>query len=115
MRTTVVSRAHRAHRVGGPGAVPTRPTGGEFRLLAWLFRHPLIAATPPVLTAAVVRFGPAPVGAALAGLVVALAVWWRAHPPSYDRWAAPRIRTCWRRWVGLPRRAAGPGCSARVS
>jgi DNA segregation ATPase FtsK/SpoIIIE, S-DNA-T family len=98
MRTTVVSRAHRAHRVGGPGAVPTRPTGGEFRLLAWLFRHPLIAATPPVLVAAVVRFGPAPVGAALAGLVVALAVWWRAHPPSYDRWAAPRIRTCLRRW-----------------
>jgi DNA segregation ATPase FtsK/SpoIIIE, S-DNA-T family len=99
MRTTVVSRPHRAHRVGGPGAIPTRPTGGEFRLLGWLFRHPLIALTPPAVTAAVVRFGPVPVGAALAGLVVALAVWWRAHPPSYDRWAAPRVRTCWRRWV----------------
>ncbi len=97
MRTPVVSRPRAI--VGGPGAIPTRPTGGEFRLLGWLCRHPLIALTPPALTAAVVRFGPAPVGAALAGLVVVLAVWWRAHPPSYDRWAAPRVRTCWRRWI----------------
>ncbi len=95
MRTTVISRSRNG---GGPGAVPTRPMGGEFRVLAWLCRHPLITATPPSLMAAVIRFGPPAVGAAIGALLVALAVWWRAHPPSYDRWAAPRVRTVWRRW-----------------
>ena len=63
----------------------------------------------PPSTAAVVRFGARPVGATLAGLVVALVVWWRAHPPSFDRWAAPRMRTCWRRWTAYRgRRWAAP-------
>jgi S-DNA-T family DNA segregation ATPase FtsK/SpoIIIE len=35
-----------------------------------------------------------------AGAVVAgVLVWWRAHPASFDRWAAPRIRSTWRRWT----------------
>src|SRR5687767_6131845 len=34
-------------------------------------------------------------GAALAGPLV----WWRAHPPTYDRFAAPRVRSVWRRWT----------------
>ena len=40
--------------------------------------------------------------------VVLLLVWWRAHPASFDRWAAPRIRSAWRRWtVYRGRRWAG--------
>jgi DNA segregation ATPase FtsK/SpoIIIE, S-DNA-T family len=46
------------------------------------------------------RFGPPTVGITIASLLLLLAVWWRTHPPSYDRWAAPRVRTCWRRWIG---------------
>jgi hypothetical protein len=97
MRTTVLSRSHRAplvHRVGGPGAVPTRPTGGEFRLAAWLCRHPLIALTPVVVIAAMYRFGPPVVGFSLAGVVVALAAGGAGSPTAAD---------------------AGPGCSPRVS
>ena len=41
MRTPAVSRPG----TGGPGAIPTRPIGAEFRVLAWLCRHPLIALT----------------------------------------------------------------------
>ena len=43
MRKPAVSRPG----AGGPGAIPTRPIGAEFRLLGWLCRHPLIALTPP--------------------------------------------------------------------
>ena len=49
-----------------------------------------------------------PWATALAGLVAVLLVWWRAHPASFDRWAAPRIRSAWRRWtVYRGRRWAG--------
>ena len=52
-----------------------------------------------------------PVGYALAGLVAVLVVWWRAHPPSFDRWAAPRHPLGLAALDGLPRPALGRGCS----
>ena len=96
MRTPAVSRPG----AGGPGAIPTRPIGAEFRVVGWLCRHPLIALAALVIGFAVYRFGAPAVGITIGALLVLLAVWWRAHPPSYDRWAAPRVRTCWRRWIG---------------
>jgi DNA segregation ATPase FtsK/SpoIIIE, S-DNA-T family len=39
------------------------------------------------------------VPAQLAGLVAALVIWWRAHPASFDRWAAPTLRSARRRWT----------------
>jgi len=53
---------------------------------------------PLALGWAVLRFGLVPVGYTLAGLALALAVWGRAHPDSFDRWAAPWLRTFKRRW-----------------
>lgn len=77
----------------------TRPVGREFRVLAWLVRHPLFWAVPVVLVAAGQRWSP-PVVATAAGVAVAgLLIWWRAHPASFDRWAAPRVRSTWRRWT----------------
>ena len=55
MRTPAVSRPG----AGGPGTIPTRPIGAEFRVLRWLCRHPLIALTPAVIALFVYRFGPA--------------------------------------------------------
>src|SRR4051795_11199310 len=77
----------------------TRPTGAEWRALGWLLRHPLFALLPLLAVLAVRTWGAAVVGYAAAGLVAVLLVWWRAHPASFDRWAAPRIRSAWRRWT----------------
>jgi S-DNA-T family DNA segregation ATPase FtsK/SpoIIIE len=76
-----------------------RPTGREVRVLAWLARHPLITLAPPATTAAVVWWGARPVAVAVAVVLAVLLGWWRGHPTSFDRFAAPRIRSGWRRWT----------------
>ena len=86
----------------------TRQVGVEIRALRWMVRHPLFLLLPTAVVLAVHRWGPVVVGYTAAGLVVALLVWWRAHPASFDRWVAPRIRSTWRRWtVYRGRRWAG--------
>src|SRR4051812_12857437 len=77
----------------------TRQTGAELRALGWLCPHPLFALLPLLAVLAVRAWGPVVAGYGLAGLVAALAMWWRASPASFDRWAAPRIRSAWRRWT----------------
>ena len=77
----------------------TRSTGAEWRALAWLIRHPLFLLVPAGLLAAAHAWGPVLVPAVLGGLLIAALVWWRAHPPSYDRFVAPRVRSAWRRWT----------------
>jgi DNA segregation ATPase FtsK/SpoIIIE, S-DNA-T family len=66
--------------------------------LAWLVRHPLIPLVAAVLGAGWYRYGWAPVCGVLGVVVVGLVVWWRAHPGSFDRWIAPRLRSARRRW-----------------
>jgi len=86
----------------------TRSTGAELRALGWLIRHPLFWLVPAGLLAGVHAWGAVALGVTLAGLLVAVLVWWRAHPPSYDRFLAPRVRSTWRRWTAYRgRRWAG--------
>jgi S-DNA-T family DNA segregation ATPase FtsK/SpoIIIE len=88
---------------GRPGTVAgrgtARSTGADVRAGVWLVRHPVWVLLPAFGVWAVVVWGMTAVavstGAALAGLLV----WWRAHPPTYDRFAAPRVRSVWRRWT----------------
>src|SRR4051794_9755635 len=84
---------------GGSTRASTRRIGGEFRATAWLLRHPLFALAPGLTVVAVRQWGAPAVGYALAGLVAVLVIWWRAHPASFDRWAAPRLRSARRRWT----------------
>src|SRR5690349_21567335 len=84
---------------GGSVRASTRSAGSEFRALVWLMRHPLMVAVPALAVAAMRTWGPVTAGSGLAGLVAVLVVWWRAHPASFDRWAAPRLRSCRRRWT----------------
>ncbi|NMH78992.1 cell division protein FtsK, partial [Pseudonocardia xinjiangensis] len=77
----------------------TRPTGQEIRVVVWLLRHPAWALVPVFGLWAVVVWGATAVLSGLGGLVGAVVVWWRAHPASFDRWAAPRVRSVWRRWT----------------
>src|SRR4051794_30615 len=76
-----------------------RPIGREMQAIGWLFRHPLFLMLPGLVALGVVHLGPAPTGWLLAGLVLAVLVWWRAHPSSFDAWAAPWLRSGWRRWT----------------
>jgi S-DNA-T family DNA segregation ATPase FtsK/SpoIIIE len=77
----------------------TRPIGREIRGLVWLGRHPTILLLPAALGWAVHTWGPYPTGGVVGGLVLTVVIWWRVHPPSYDRFAAPRLRSLWRRWT----------------
>src|SRR6476661_9117914 len=77
----------------------TRQTGAELRALGWLLRHPLFALLPLLAVLAVRAWGAVTVGYGFVGLVAVLILWWRAHPASFDRCAAPRIRSAWRRWT----------------
>lgn len=96
-------------RTGTVAARPsTRSTGAEVRALIWLLRHPLLWLLPALLGAAVIWWGPISPAATVGALVLAVLIWWRTHPPSYDRFAAPRVRSGWRRWtVYRGRRWAG--------
>src|SRR6185312_12288923 len=85
-----------------------RATGGEWRALAWLCRHPGWLLVPALLVFAALRWGPLVVAATLGGIGLVLVVWARLHPPTFDRWAAPWLRRYWRRWtVYRGRRWAG--------
>lgn len=91
----------RHDRFGGHGRPrrSTRPAGGEMRALTWMVRHPLPWLVPLAVLVAGVWFGWVPVAGALGGLLGAVLVWWRAHPATFDHYAAPRLRSSRRRWT----------------
>jgi S-DNA-T family DNA segregation ATPase FtsK/SpoIIIE len=86
-------------RGGTAGRRSARPIGAEFKVLAWLVRHPGWLLVPALGVWAAALWGVTAAGFGVSGLVAAVLAWWRAHPASFDRWAAPRIRSTWRRWT----------------
>jgi S-DNA-T family DNA segregation ATPase FtsK/SpoIIIE len=70
------------------------------RVLLWLARHPGWLLAPTGLGAIAWQFGAHVAGCLVGGLMIVLGGWGRAHPPSFDRWVAPRLRSMWRRWWG---------------
>ncbi|GAA1187535.1 FtsK/SpoIIIE domain-containing protein [Pseudonocardia alaniniphila] len=91
------SRPRGGGAVAGRGS--GRSTGGEIRALLWLARHPGWALLPAVAVWALLALGTVTVGSIAAGLLAGVLVWWRSHPPSFDRCAAPVLRSTWRRWT----------------
>ncbi len=85
--------------VNGGTRRPARPAGAERRAMTWMGRHPLPWVVPLLVLAAAVAFGRVPVGCTVAGLLGAVAIWWRAHPATFDRIAAPWLRSRRRRWT----------------
>ena len=75
-----------------------RSAGKEMLVAAWLVRHPGMWLVPGLLGAGLWVYGWLPVASVLAGVVGGVLIWWRAHPASFDRWAAIRLRSGWRRW-----------------
>lgn len=81
---------------GRPGSA--RRAGGEMRALAWLVRHPGFALVTALLVTSWAYVGLLVTAYTVGGLALALTVWGRAHPASFDAIAAPRLRATWRRW-----------------
>ncbi|MEU3624095.1 cell division protein FtsK [Amycolatopsis coloradensis] len=75
-----------------------RRVGGEFRALKWTVRHPGSVLTPGALTASGIELGWSTTGGIVGGTAVGLCTWYRAHPDTFDHYAAPRMRAWRRRW-----------------
>jgi S-DNA-T family DNA segregation ATPase FtsK/SpoIIIE len=88
-----------------------RTQGWEWRVAGWAARHPGFVAAPAVLAAGLAEVGPVTTGGVVAGAVAAGVGWYRGHPESWSRLAAPRLRALRRRW--LSRAYLGP-CWGRV-
>ncbi|MFC5994556.1 FtsK/SpoIIIE domain-containing protein [Pseudonocardia hispaniensis] len=92
-------RSSAATRISGPARHASRRPGREVQALAWLFRHPGFLLAPAAVVGLVALLGPLGAGITVAALVGGLLVWWRVHPATFDRFAAPRLRATWRRWT----------------
>ncbi|MBN9735884.1 MULTISPECIES: FtsK/SpoIIIE domain-containing protein [unclassified Pseudonocardia] len=96
-------RSSTATRINGParsqsGRAP-RPPGREVQAAAWLARHPGFVTVPLVVLGLALILGPLVTSAVFGGLALAVFVWGRCHPASFDRFAAPLLRATWRRWT----------------
>lgn len=89
--TTMSGRGHTTRSV--------RSTGREFQALGWLLRHPQFVAIPALLIWGTLAWGWLPVLLIVAGALLAVLGWHRGHPATFDKWAAPVLRTSWRRWT----------------
>lgn len=87
----------------------SRRQGIEWRALVWFARHPGALIGPGTVAGCVVALGQTVTAAVAAGLVVGVVGWYRGHPASFDRWAAPWLRAWRRRWFS---RYAGRGWQA---
>ncbi|MBN6039118.1 FtsK/SpoIIIE domain-containing protein [Amycolatopsis sp. 195334CR] len=76
-----------------------RRMGREIKAAAWMVRHPGFLAAPAGTFGAGVELGWAATGGIVGGTTAALGAWYRAHPDSFDRLAAPRLRAVRRRWT----------------
>ncbi|ASR37964.1 cell division protein FtsK [Prauserella marina] len=76
-----------------------RRTGREVKALAWTVRHPASVGTPAATVAAGLEIGWATTGGILGGTAIGLCAWYRAHPGTFDAYAAPRMRAWRRRWT----------------
>jgi DNA segregation ATPase FtsK/SpoIIIE, S-DNA-T family len=76
-----------------------RRQGREFRALCWLARHPGMTATPPAVATSVLEVGAVTTGVTLGSGAAVLGCWYRAHPDTFDYFAAPVLRAWRRRWL----------------
>ncbi|MET7998494.1 cell division protein FtsK [Amycolatopsis sp. NPDC005232] len=77
----------------------THKTRPEARCALWLARHPGFLATPAAVTTSMIELGAVGTGGIAAGALAAGLAWHRAHPESFTRVAAPRLRSTRRRWT----------------
>ena len=75
-----------------------RKRGWEAKAAIWGVRHPGVVSAPAAVTYSGVELGWLTTGSITGGAAAGLVGWYRAHPATFDRFAAPRVRSAWRRW-----------------
>jgi S-DNA-T family DNA segregation ATPase FtsK/SpoIIIE len=68
------------------------------KAVLWLVRHPGMWCIPALIVFAGARWGWITIGGVLGGLAVVATAWYRAHPDTFDGYAAPYLRAWCRRW-----------------
>jgi S-DNA-T family DNA segregation ATPase FtsK/SpoIIIE len=76
----------------------TRRTGREVKAAIWAAKHPGSLLTPAAVIAAGTELGWSTTGGLVGGTAAGLCAWYRAHPDTFDHYAAPRMRAWRRRW-----------------
>ncbi len=103
VKVVAVHKRNRSTRSGAASRATarpsTRPTGREWRVAAWAARHPVVTGTPVLLAVSAAVLSVAVTASVVGGVALAVVVWCRAHPASFERWVAPRLRATWRRWT----------------
>lgn len=75
-----------------------RRTGREMKAALWTARHPGSVLAPASVVTAGTQLGWTTTGMIAGGATAGLCGWYRAHPATFDHWAAPRMRAWRRRW-----------------
>lgn len=75
-----------------------RRMGREVRAALWTARHPGSILTPATAVASGLELGWTTTGGIVGGTAAGLCAWYRAHPATFDTFAAPRLRAWRRRW-----------------
>ncbi len=90
----------------------SRELGLEWRAAIWACRHPGISLSSAALGTGLLELGPVTMAEVAGGAALGLGAWYRGHPNSYDRMAAPRLRASWRRWTSYAGRRWADACMA---
>lgn len=89
--------------MGAESKTSKRRQGREVKAIKWAVRHPGALAVPSVPAAATSTLGVDTVltsgGWVAGGVGIACVAWYRGHPDTFDRFAAPVMRAWRRRWV----------------
>jgi S-DNA-T family DNA segregation ATPase FtsK/SpoIIIE len=75
-----------------------RRKGREVKAAIWTARHPGSLLTPAALLTSGIELGWSATGGLVGGTAAGLCAWYRAHPDTFDHYAAPRMRAWRRRW-----------------
>ncbi|GGM72645.1 cell division protein FtsK [Longimycelium tulufanense] len=86
--------------VGSKAQATKRIMGAEFRTALWMVRHPGAAVVPATVSAGVAELGPWMTGGIAGAVAAGTLGWYRAHPETFDAYAAPALRSWRRRWLG---------------
>lgn len=83
----------------GKKTASKRTQGWEWKVAAWAVHHPVVTAGAASLSYGMAELGPTSMGVGAAAGALGLVGWYRGHPGTFDRFAAPPLRSLRRRWM----------------
>ncbi len=77
----------------------SRRRGWEVKAFLWAARHPGMWLIPTAVMFAGSQWDWRATGITLGAVAFVMVGWFRAHPDTFDQYAAPYVRAWWRRWT----------------